>query len=180
MNFEHLLKLINNHFFVIKKNFFLKKKIQIFINNYFFNLNLKLKKLKLGLVHFEIKQFFFANIFLYDMLEMRYVRQDTTEEDELKLEKRLDAIKWKWDFQNVAAFLIISIIIWFIFKNYLDFVIKELFYSFYEIEKFDALSLYTFKSSFQCNILKTLECFKIVNELFVKSLLSGFMHFKFF
>lgn len=93
MNFEHLLNILNENPFLLKNNPFLKKKINNFIKNYLFFLNLRLKKLKLGLVHFEIKQFFFANIFLYDIIEMRYVRQDTTEEDELKLEKRLDAIK---------------------------------------------------------------------------------------
>lgn len=180
MNFEHLLNILNENPFLLKNNPFLKKKINNFIKNYLFFLNLRLKKLKLGLVHFEIKQFFFANIFLYDIIEMRYVRQDTTEEDELKLEKRLDAIKWKWDFQNIAAFLIILIFTWFIFKNYLDIVIKELFYSFYDTERFDAISRYTFKNLFDLKMIESFSYFKIINKIFMESLLTFSMHFNFF
>jgi len=93
LNFEHLAKLILNNSDQILSDNLLKKKVKNFIKNYFSILNLKMKKLKLGLVTFEIKQFFFGNIFLYDNLEMRYSRQDTTAEDELKLENRLNAIK---------------------------------------------------------------------------------------
>jgi hypothetical protein len=38
---------------------------------------------------------------------MRYIRQDTTKEDELKIENRLEALKWRWDFKNVMAFIIV-------------------------------------------------------------------------
>lgn len=93
MNFEHLVKIIFSNADRITQNPVLKQRTKTYIKNYFFLLNLKLKKLKLGLVTFEFKQFFFGGIFLYDIVEMRYSRQDTTEEDELKLENRLNAIK---------------------------------------------------------------------------------------
>lgn len=93
LNLEHLSNFITNNYQLIQQNKLIKNRLKIYIKNYFFILNLKLKKLKLGLVNFEIKQFFFANIFLYDTLEMRYIRQDTTEEDEMSLEHRLEAIK---------------------------------------------------------------------------------------
>jgi len=93
LNFEQLVKLITEHSDKLIFNKTLKTRIKNYIKNYFDLLALKLKKLKLGLVTFEIKQFFFGNIFLYDTLEMRYSRQDTTEADELKLENRLNALK---------------------------------------------------------------------------------------
>jgi hypothetical protein len=180
LNLEHLSNFITNNYQLIQQNKLIKNRLKIYIKNYFFILNLKLKKLKLGLVNFEIKQFFFANIFLYDTLEMRYIRQDTTEEDEMSLEHRLEAIKWKWDFKNVAAFLLIAIIVWFILKNYLDITVKELFYTFYDTEKFDQLTTYTFQSSFENKITTTLTYFNYINKLFVTTLLTGFMHFKLF
>lgn len=39
-------------------------------------------------------------------IEIRYTRQDNTERDELKIENRLKALDWKWDFSNIMAFLI--------------------------------------------------------------------------
>lgn len=93
MNFEHLVEILLQNKEQIKINVVLKQRAKMYIKNYFFLLNLKLKKLKLGFVTFELKQFFFGNIFLYDTLEMRFSRQDTTHEDELKLENRLNAIK---------------------------------------------------------------------------------------
>jgi hypothetical protein len=40
---------------------------------------------------------------------MRYIRQDTSAADELKIENRLKALYWKWDYANVLALLIIII-----------------------------------------------------------------------
>lgn len=184
MNFEQLSKLILANFEKISQDPHLRKRTKIYIKNYFFLLNLKLKKLKLGLVSFELKQFFFGNIFLYDVLEMRYSRQDTTEQDELKLENRLNAIKWKWDFQNVGALLLILIFVWFIVKSYFDIMIKELFYSFYQIEQFDIVKQRFLKSTlifkkFNFSDQK-LFSFEKINEFFVETLLKFFIHFKFF
>jgi len=181
LNFEQLVKLITEHSDKLIFNKTLKTRIKNYIKNYFDLLALKLKKLKLGLVTFEIKQFFFGNIFLYDTLEMRYSRQDTTEADELKLENRLNALKWKWDFQNIGAFLIITIIVWFLVKNYLDVVVKDLFYSFYDKERFEVLTGYSLKSSFESkSFYNTPSYFIKINELFTETLLKFFIHFKLF
>lgn len=181
MNFEQLVKIITNNAEKISTNIVLKQRLKTYIKNYFFLLNLKLKKLKLGLVSFEIKQYFFGNIFLYDIIEMRHSRQDTTEQDELKLENRLNAIKWKWDFQNVGALLIILIIVWFLLKNYFDILIKDLFYAFYDTERFEMLTCYTVKSSFDLPIFVKIPTYLArVNELFVVTLLKSFLYFKLF
>lgn len=181
MNFEHLAKILLSYQDELKKNSVLKKRARIYIKNYFFLLNLKLKKLKLGFVTFELKQFFFGNIFLYDVVEMRFSRQDTTHDDELKLENRLNAIKWKWDFQNVGALLIILIFLWFILKNYFDTVIKDLFYAFYDTERFETLTCFTLKTSFDYTKILDLPFFiKKTNEIFIETLLRSFIYFKLF
>jgi hypothetical protein len=92
MNFEQFFT------FLRKKNFknFNPKKLpllKLLIKNYYFNLETKLRKLKLGSVTFDIKYFFFSNILLLETVEMRYTRQDLTEENELKIENRLEALK---------------------------------------------------------------------------------------
>lgn len=182
VNFEHLVEILIHNKDQIRTDNILKKRAKMYIKNYFFLLNLKLKKLKLGFVTFELKQFFFGNIFLYDTLEMRFSRQDTTHEDELKLENRLNAIKWKWDFQNVGALLIIVIFLWFLLKNYFDFIAKDLFYAFYDTERFETLTCFTLKTSF--NYMKLVELsssfFKQSNELFIETLLRSFIYFKLF
>lgn len=186
MNFEQLSKIILTNFERIHSDLKIKQRVVFYLKNYFFLLNLKLKKLKLGLVTFEIKQYFFGNVFLYDIIEMRYSRQDTTEEDELKLENRLNAIKWKWDFQNIGAFFIIAIIIWIIFKNYFDLIMKDLFYSFYDTEKFEVLACHALKITFEFkkfldgDLFNTFSLFKKSNELFVNTLLRSFIYLKIF
>lgn len=55
----------------------------------------------------EIREFYLGEIFVFDTLEMIFSRQDNTEENELKIENRLKALDWKWDFDNVVAFLIV-------------------------------------------------------------------------
>lgn len=67
----------------------------------------KRQKLKLGAIVFEIKEITFAEVILYEEAEIRYIRQDTSEDDALKIENRLEAIKWRWDYKNIGAFLII-------------------------------------------------------------------------
>lgn len=181
MNLEHLLKIILHNQNLWIKNPLVKTKIILFLKNYAFSLKSKLKKLKLGSVGFDIKQFFLGNVFLYDTIEMRYTKQDTTEEDEMKLENRLEAIKWKWDFQNVLAFLIIVVFIWLLIKSYLDITLKDLFPSFYDTERFDVLSSYAFKSIFEVKFFfSTSSWFLFVNQLFIKTLISSVTYLKIF
>lgn len=77
----------------------LKKEMEIY--------RLKKQKLKLGAIVFEIKETIFGGIPIWEDVDIRYIRQDNTDADELKIENRLKAIGWKWDFKNVAAFCIV-------------------------------------------------------------------------
>lgn len=71
----------------------------------------KRQKLKLGAIVFEIKEIGMAGITFIEEPEIRYIRQDTTFDDELKIENRLKALNWKWDFPHVGAFIIIASIV---------------------------------------------------------------------
>jgi len=87
-----------------------KKKTLIFANNMLKILRKNIKRLKLGKVLFEFKQIIYADITIHEEVEIRYVRQDTTRDDELKIETRLKALDWQWNFSNVMAFLIIALL----------------------------------------------------------------------
>lgn len=83
-------------------------------------LDKKKKKLKLGFIVFEIKEYKIDEfpMPIQEDINIRYTRQDNTLEDELKFENRLNALKWKWDFNNVGAFLIVlSVIIAFAYTH---------------------------------------------------------------
>lgn len=99
---------INNWSLIKKKN----KDSQVLriIKNQYEILAIKKQKLKLGKIVFDIKELIYAEIPLMETLEIRYSRQDNTESDNLKLETRLNALKWKWDFYNIAAFFIVFLL----------------------------------------------------------------------
>jgi hypothetical protein len=68
----------------------------------------KRRKLKLGAIVFEIKEFQFAGIVFWEDLEIRFIRQDTTEEDDRKLETLLKKLGWQWDTKNIIAFIVVA------------------------------------------------------------------------
>ena len=83
----------------------------------------KRKKLKLGFIVFEIKEYKIDEFTMPipEEINIRYTRQDNTLEDELKLETRLNALKWKWDFSNIGAFLIIILLLISVTYSYIYF-----------------------------------------------------------
>jgi len=91
------------------KSKFEKKKIE----------RIKKEKLKLGIVTFEIKEIMFANFVIFDTIEMIFSRQDNTETNSLKVENQLAALSWKWNFDNIFAFIIVITISIFYFYNIL-------------------------------------------------------------
>lgn len=103
MNFEHLCKTVAFNPHRLKD----KKKAMKLIKYQYQVLVIKKNKLKLGSVAFEMLDTTFSGVLLRQDIEIRYTRQDNTERDELKIENRLKALDWKWDFSNIMAFLII-------------------------------------------------------------------------
>ncbi len=105
MNLEHWIKRIREN----RKNLRDEKKTIIFLKYHFYLLAQKRKKLKLGKIVFEIKEYKLDEMPAYkEEVTIRYVRQDTLDDEELKLENRLKALNWKWDFSHISAFLIIT------------------------------------------------------------------------
>lgn len=116
MNLEHLCKQIIEKWDLLKD----KKKTLKLLKYHFELLANKRKKLKLGFIVFEIKEYKIDEfpMPIQEDINIRYTRQDNTLEDELKFETRLNALKWKWDFSNIGAFIIIiSLIITFLYMH---------------------------------------------------------------
>lgn len=111
MNFEHLCKIVAYNMDKLKN----KKKTKLYLKYQYEILQIKKNKLKLGSVAFDIINITYADLVLSQTLEMRYTKQDTSHEDELKFENRLNALKWKWDFSNILALLIILFFCIFLF-----------------------------------------------------------------
>lgn len=107
MNLEQLCCNIKNKYHLLKD----KKKTFKFLRFQLALLRWKKQKLKLGTVTFDLVYFEILGIPLWQEVEMRYLRQDTSEDDAMKFENRLKALNWKWDFSNVGAFIIILSIV---------------------------------------------------------------------
>lgn len=93
MNFEQLLKFFIKNYSSIKK----KKLFFNILKNSYLNLKLKKQKLKLGLIVFEVKEHKIpgTSFLLFETIDIRFIRQDNTEEDEQKFENRLNKLNIK-------------------------------------------------------------------------------------
>lgn len=128
MNFEQLLKKKPFKFKTTQLNKKISKSIDLKTSNK--------EKLKLGALVFEIKEIKFGEFTLTETVDIRFTKQDNTFEDSLKIDTRLDALKWKWDFSNVLAFTLILFIISFIFYiNCYNWYYENLYFLFNDFEK---------------------------------------------
>lgn len=85
-----------------------KKLTFAFLSYHFKLLEWKKRKLKLGAITFEIKEITAYEFVLWEEVDIRYIRQDNTDEDEKKIENILKRFAWKWDFKNIASFILVS------------------------------------------------------------------------
>jgi len=104
MNFERLIQTFNNNYSKISNK---RLALRNIIDEYSI-LKKKKQKLKLGKIIFEIKNMYFNEVLIYQELEMIYCRQDNTQTDALKPETILKRYAWQWDFNNIAAAIIVG------------------------------------------------------------------------
>jgi hypothetical protein len=144
MNLEHLCKIVNDNWLQLNK----KHAIKV-VKQQFELLAWKKNKLKLGAIAFEIKEHKLAELVLWEDVEIKYIRQDTTIDDEQKLENILKRLGWQWDAKNIIALnvVIIGFFSYFIanvrllyYKHFPTLVIRE--------GHFDYLIKYSFESTF--------------------------------
>jgi hypothetical protein len=160
MNFERLVYDIFTKRHLLRD----KKKALLYIYYHYDLLEWKREKWKLGKVSLEVKTYSISDIKLFEDIEMKFVRQDTTVEDELKLENQLKELDWKWDFNNVGAFIIIStIILSIIYAMAYNWFCEHLpALAFRQIEN-DELIRYTFREVFMGNFPEIFKIVKVSN-----------------
>lgn len=104
MNLEHWAYMVKKNKHRLRN----QKRALIFLQYHLDLLAWKRKKLKLGAIVFEIKEFQLDGIVFWEDIEIKFIRQDTTEEDDRKLETLLKKLGWQWDTKNmIAAFVVI-------------------------------------------------------------------------
>jgi len=144
MNLEHLIKTIRENYHRLKNETFALN----FVRYHIELLQWKRNKLKLGAIVFEIKETYFNGVLLSEDIDIRYIRQDNTDTDALKIENRLKAIGWKWDFKNIVALLLVITGIIFQLYFYLhQWYCKNLPTLAYRSEHFDYILKYGFENS---------------------------------
>ncbi len=121
MKFDQLLK---KNLHKIQNKQLIKKIINIF--------NLKIinrEKLKLGAITFDIKEVKIGNFKLTEIIDIRFIRQDNTFEDSIKIDVRLNALKWKFDFNNLfALFFLILTLVLIIYLNFYNWYVENLYF----------------------------------------------------
>lgn len=105
MNIELLCRFIKNNFSQLKNKqqalHFLKHQIELVAWHR--------SKLKLGAIVFDIKEFKFHTMVMWEEVEIRYIRQDTSGADEQKIENVLKKLGWHWDLRNYIALFVVTI-----------------------------------------------------------------------
>ena len=99
MNFERCC-------FLVKQNehrLINKQRTLIFLHYHWDLLLWKRNKLKLGAIVFVIKEYKFDEVVMWEDIEIKFIRQDTTEEDDRKLEVLLKRLNWEWNMKNYIA-----------------------------------------------------------------------------
>lgn len=174
MNFERLVKFYVNNYDLIKN----KKLARSYILYHYELLKWKRNKLKLGSIVFEIKETFFHGVKLDECVDIRYTRQDNTVTDNLKIENRLKAIGWKWNYKNYIALAVV--IIGFLFQIYVFFYnwyIKNLPTLAFRDEHYDYLIRYSFENTFNGLNLSFLNKTAVINYQLVDLLTEFSIYF---
>lgn len=158
MNFEHLFS-----FFLKNRNKFKNNKnALLLVQSEYEIFRLKKEKLKLGKVALEVKEYFLGDIVVFETLEMVFTRQDNTVENELKLENRLKALDWKWNFDNILAFiLVITCLLIYIYHDALVWLNENCPSLVNRDEKHDALLRFNFYSLYGTGQIVKFETFQV-------------------
>jgi hypothetical protein len=148
MNLEHFCKLI-----LLNYDKLTNKKLTLsFLSYHFKLLAWKKNKLKLGAITFEIKEIKAYEFVLWEEIDIRYIRQDNTEADELKLENILKGYAWKWDFYNIFALILIgSLMLIFLYSSLYCWYCDNLPSLAFRDEKFTKLVEFSIQSSLSPN-----------------------------
>lgn len=119
MNFEKLLGLTVQYWNKISN----KKALLVYIQYHYELLVWKKRKLKLGTIVFVIKEHKFDEFVLWEEPEIKFINQDTTVEDERKVETIFKKLGWEKNARSYFALsVVIAIMLFKIRKNFRQFL----------------------------------------------------------
>lgn len=174
MNFERCCNLISENRHLLRD----KKRTLIYLQYHWELLIWKRNKLKLGAIVFIIKEYKFDEIVLWEDPEIKFIRQDTTAEDERKLETLLNKLNWEWNMKNYIALavVVIGIII-----NVLTFF-RNLYYKYlptlvYRSEHYDFILKSGFENAFSYYSLGIVREFSKLNFWLIDVLTNFCVYF---
>lgn len=160
MNIDHLIR-------TIKKNYHRLKDENLALNFVRYQLELldwKKKKLKLGAIVFEVKETYFNGVLLFEEVDIRYIRQDNTETDNLKIENRLKALGWKWDLKNILAGCVVCLLVFYNIWTYLqNWYCQNLPSLAYKPDHYDFVIRHGIESSFKVAPLDSMQSYLSLN-----------------
>jgi hypothetical protein len=174
MNIEHLCRSVLANWHRVKN----VKKTLMYVRYQFELLAWKRQKLKLGAIVFEIKKIIIANITIHEDTEIRFIRQDTSQEDDLKIENRLKAIGWKWDVKNVLSLLVVIVLGGiFIYANIYVLYCEKLPTIAFRDPRADELVYYGLESSFVFSYTESFRSLLFLNFWLINTLTDLCIHF---
>lgn len=148
MNFDQFFKF----FFKNKNKIKNKKRFNKIILYYYEILLINRQKLKLGLINFEFADF---QTFLLtgELLKMKFINQDTTTADSLKIENIIKRIEWQWNKTNVVSLIFTVFFILFLIKTFIkNWLLQSFPFLFYRWNTYDQIVEFSlnliFKNSF--------------------------------
>lgn len=106
MNFEKFCSLVSTNWHSLPN----KKQTLLYLCYHYDLLVWQRKKLKLGAIVFIIKEYKFDEVLLWEEAEIKFINQDTTIEDERKLDVLLKKLEWEWNLKNYVALAVIIFI----------------------------------------------------------------------
>jgi len=117
MNFERFYILVCQNWYRLPN----QKQTILYLCYHYDLLIWKRNKLKLGAIVFVVKEYKFDEVLLWEDIEIKFIRQDTTLEDERKVEVILEKLKWEWNMKNYIGLFVVVLIalirIWIFFKT---------------------------------------------------------------
>lgn len=140
MDINQLCRTIRENYHRLKD----EKKALLYLRYQFELLNWKLQKLKLGAIVFELKEHKHLGIVTKKEYQMRYIRQDTSLEEEMSLEAQLKNLEWRWDIPSfiglfvamiLCTILLIALIYLWLLEKFPEIMIRD--------ERLDELSRFT-------------------------------------
>lgn len=160
MNFEKLLYLTTKYWDILPN----QQAILIYIQYHHELLLWKKRKLKLGAIIFVTRQYKFDEFVLWEELEIKFINQDTTKEEEGKVETIFKKLGWERNARSYFSLAVVLILMLYKFiKTFRRFLFDIYPYAYIRDDKFDLVIKCGFELIFDFSSFKSFNSLSIIN-----------------